>query len=101
MPKPDETLNAPPTGGTSDAHKTSLAPTAGLQDSTSAQANSHHLLRNEIRVWTRDLLIAIGLRLVITVFLPLLVKEELTRMAPLFSDQELIFINNFVYRFED
>src|SRR6266699_3483232 len=43
-----------------------------------------HSLRNEIRVWTRDLLIAIGLALVIIVFLY----------------QERIFINKFVYRFE-
>ena len=57
-------------------------------------------LRNEIRVWTRDLLIAIGLALVIIVFLYQPVKVEGTSMAPLLSDQERIFINKFVYRFE-
>src|SRR6266853_890907 len=60
-----------------------------------------HSLRNEIRVWTRDLLIAIGLALVIIVFLYQPVKVEGTSMAPLLSDQERIFINKFVYRFED
>src|ERR1700687_5996505 len=60
-----------------------------------------HPLRNEIRVWTRDLLIAIGLALVIIVFLYQPVKVEGTSMAPLLSDQERIFINKFVYRFED
>jgi signal peptidase I len=56
-------------------------------------------LRNEVRVWTRDLLIAIGLALVIIVFLYQPVKVEGTSMAPLLSDQERIFINKFVYRF--
>jgi signal peptidase I len=59
-----------------------------------------HTLRNEIRIWTRDLLIAIGLALVIIVFLYQPVKVEGTSMAPLLSDQERIFINKFVYRFE-
>src|ERR1700723_662901 len=58
-----------------------------------------HSLRNEIRVWTRDLLIAIGLALVIIVFLYQPVKVEGTSMAPLLSDQGRIFINKFVYRF--
>jgi signal peptidase I len=63
-------------------------------------SNSRNVLRPEIRVWTRDLLIAIGLALVIIVFLYQPVKVEGTSMAPLLSDQERIFINKFVYRFE-
>ncbi|MGC1618409.1 MAG: signal peptidase I [Candidatus Acidiferrum sp.] len=59
-----------------------------------------HSLSNEVRIWTRDLLIAIGLALVIIVFLYQPVKVEGTSMAPLLSDQERIFINKFVYRFE-
>jgi signal peptidase I len=101
MPKPDENLIAPPTGGSNDALKSSLAPAHPGHGSSASQANSHHLLRNEIRVWTRDLLIAIGLALVIIVFLYQPVKVEGTSMAPLLSDQERIFINKFVYRFED
>src|SRR5436309_11661256 len=66
----------------------------------SGAASSANTLRNEIRVWTRDLLIAIGLALVIIVFLYQPVKVEGTSMAPLLSDQERIFINKFVYRFE-
>jgi signal peptidase I len=64
------------------------------------QSKSGHAIRREIRVWTRDLLIAIGLALVIIVFLYQPVKVEGTSMAPLLSDQERIFINKFVYRFE-
>jgi signal peptidase I len=100
MSKPDENLIAPPTGGSPDPLKSSLAPMPSPQDASS-QGSTHHLLRNEIRVWTRDLLIAIGLALVIIVFLYQPVKVEGTSMAPLLSDQERIFINKFVYRFED
>ncbi len=67
-------------------------------DSSAAAERSAplHSLRNELRVWTRDLLIAIGLALVIIVFLYQPVKVEGTSMAPLLSDQERIFINKFV-----
>jgi signal peptidase I len=64
------------------------------------RSSAAHSLRQDIRVWTRDLLIAIGLALVIIVFLYQPVKVEGTSMAPLLSDQERIFINKFVYRFE-
>src|SRR3984893_13648844 len=68
---------------------------------SSEQSPSLLSLRHEIRVWTRDLLIAIGLALVIIVFLYQPVKVEGTSMAPLLSAQERIFINKFVYRFEN
>jgi signal peptidase I len=73
----------------------SISPNTSIE-----QAPSLLSLRHEIRVWTRDLLIAIGLALVIIVFLYQPVKVEGTSMAPLLSDQERIFINKFVYRFE-
>src|SRR5580693_1293588 len=57
-------------------------------------------LRRELRSWTRDLAVALGLALVIIIFLYQPVKVEGTSMAPLLSDQERIFINKFVYRFE-
>src|SRR5499425_1835241 len=57
-------------------------------------------LRRELRTWTRDLAGARGLALVIIIFLYQPVKVEGTSMAPLLSDQERIFINKFVYRFE-
>src|SRR6202521_6062487 len=82
---------------------TTVAPEPAAQASSVAAAEPAtpaHSLRNEIRVWTRDLLIAIGLALVIIVFLYQPVKVEGTSMAPLLSDQERIFINKFVYRFE-
>ena len=102
MRKPDATPIPPPAGDPSSAQKTSL-PAAAPCNPELTQVNvrgSQHLLRSEIRVWTRDLLIAIGLALVIIVFLYQPVKVEGTSMAPLLSDQERIFINKFVYRFE-
>jgi signal peptidase I len=81
---------------------TSLKSPSSVAISSSASSEPPPLLslRHEIRVWTRDLLIAIGLALVIIVFLYQPVKVEGTSMAPLLSDQERIFINKFVYRFE-
>jgi signal peptidase I len=56
--------------------------------------------RRELRAWARDLVAALGLAMVIIVFFYQPVKVEGTSMAPLISDQERIFINKFVYRFE-
>ncbi len=100
MLKPDENQSPAITGGQSSAPGSSSSPeTSGVLPPASASAPTHHALRHEIRVWTRDLLIAIGLALVIIVFLYQPVKVEGTSMAPLLSDQERIFINKFVYRF--
>src|ERR1700735_687845 len=57
-------------------------------------------LRRELRSWTRDLAVGLGLLLVVIIFLYQPVKVDGTSMAPLLSDQERIFINKFVYRFE-
>src|ERR1700753_1957475 len=57
-------------------------------------------LRTELRSWTGDLAVALGLALVVMIFLYQPVKVEGTSMNPLLSDQERIFINKFVYRFE-
>jgi signal peptidase I len=54
----------------------------------------------ELRSWIRDLIIAVGLAVVIIVFLYQPVKVEGTSMSPLLSDQERIFINKFIYRYE-
>jgi signal peptidase I len=98
--------SAPAQNSLSQAFETPIAPQLsdsnpnGLAADSATPTPSHQLLRHEIRVWTRDLLIAIGLALVIIVFLYQPVKVEGTSMAPLLSDQERIFINKFVYRFE-
>ena len=90
-----------PASGPSSAVTSEQASQSILQASAPAdRPSTTHSLRNEIRIWSRDLLIAIGLALVIIVFLYQPVKVEGTSMAPLLSDQERIFINKFVYRFE-
>ncbi|MGA2810001.1 MAG: signal peptidase I [Candidatus Acidiferrum sp.] len=81
-----------------EAGSRELSP-AGVAAAGGELPPTNNSLRNEVRVWTRDLLIAIGLALVIIVFLYQPVKVEGTSMAPLLSDQERIFINKFVYRF--
>src|ERR1700723_2552701 len=61
---------------------------------------SHPSFPHELRGCVRDLRVAMSLALIIIVFLDQPVKVEGTSMAPLLSDQERIFINKFVYRFE-
>jgi signal peptidase I len=57
-------------------------------------------IRGELRGWFRDLSLALALAVIIIVFFYQPVKVEGTSMAPLLTDQERIFINKFVYRFE-
>jgi len=66
----------------------------------SPDAGSAPQLRRELRSWTRDLAVALGLAIVVMIFLYQPVKVEGTSMNPLLSDQERIFINKFIYRFE-
>jgi signal peptidase I len=100
MLKPDETHVSSPASGTPSAPVSPLNNSDPASSPGKAPSHSTQVLRHEVRVWTRDLLIAIGLALVIIVFLYQPVKVEGTSMAPLLSDQERIFINKFVYRFE-
>jgi signal peptidase I len=70
----------------------------GPPSATEGAPLSH--LRRELRSWTRDLAVALGLAIVVMIFLYQPVKVEGTSMNPLLSDQERIFINKFIYRFE-
>lgn len=62
--------------------------------------NRNPSLRSELCGWARDLLLALGLAIIIIVFLYQPVKVEGTSMAPLLADEERIFINKFIYRLE-
>lgn len=64
------------------------------------EARPSAALRSELRSWARDLLLALGLAAIVIVFLYQPVKVEGTSMAPLLSNEERIFINKFIYRFE-
>src|SRR6202040_1144798 len=54
----------------------------------------------ELRVWARDLVVALGLAMIIIVFFYQPVKVEGTSRAPLLTEKERIFINKFVYQSE-
>jgi signal peptidase I len=73
---------------------------ANLTPAPATEGQSSSSLRSDLRSWARDLLLALGLAAIIIVFLYQPVKVEGTSMAPLLSDNERIFINKFVYRFE-
>jgi signal peptidase I len=66
----------------------------------SAPARQPSHFQRELRIWSRDLLLILCFVVIIMVFLYQPVKVEGTSMAPLISDQERIFINKIVYRFE-
>lgn len=53
-----------------------------------------------LRVWVRDLLISLGVSAFFIIFLYQPVKVEGTSMLPSLEDQERIFVNKFVYRWE-
>src|SRR3982074_2371912 len=53
-----------------------------------------------VAVWARDLLVSLAISAFIIIFLYQPVKVEGTSMMPGLEDQERIFINKFVYRWE-
>ena len=53
-----------------------------------------------IAVWARDLLVSLAISAFIIIFLYQPVKVEGTSMLPGLEDQERIFVNKFVYRWE-
>src|ERR1700675_4309927 len=71
-----------------------------VDTSTAVAPEATQPLRRELRSWGRDLIIALSLAIVFIIFFYQPVKVEGTSMTPLISDQERIFINKFVYRFE-
>jgi len=63
-----------------------------------AQPGSKHL--PVVAVWMRDLLVSLAISAFIIIFLYQPVKVEGTSMMPGLEDQERIFVNKFVYRWE-
>ena len=53
-----------------------------------------------VAVWARDLLVSLAIAAFIIIFLYQPVKVEGTSMMPGLEDQERIFVNKFVYRWE-
>lgn len=55
----------------------------------------------DIQVWIRDVFISLAIAAVVIVFLYQPVKVEGTSMMPWLEDQERIFVNKFVYNFDE
>ena len=53
-----------------------------------------------VRTWIRDLIVSLGISAFFIIFLYQPVKVEGTSMLPGLEDQERIFVNKFVYRWE-
>jgi signal peptidase I len=77
--------------------RTELQPTP-VQEPTPEPAKGKGL--HHIGLWVRDLVISVLVAAFIIIFLYQPVKVEGTSMAPGLSNDERIFINKFVYRFE-
>jgi signal peptidase I len=58
-------------------------------------------LIKDFRGWMKDILLAVVIAILMVVFLYQPVKVEGTSMQPELIDQERIFVNKFVYRFEE
>jgi signal peptidase I len=55
----------------------------------------------DLRAWFRDIVVSLGIAGIVIVFLYQPVKVEGNSMMPELADQERIFINKFIYQFED
>lgn len=55
----------------------------------------------ELKFWFRDIFFAFAIAIFIVVFVIQPVKVEGTSMQPRLVDQERIFVNRFIYRFQD
>src|SRR5215831_7259432 len=75
-----------------------------MDDRTTEKGSFFSALRHDrgrmLRGWIRDLLLSIGISAFFIIFLYQPVKVEGTSMLPGLEDQERIFINKFVYRWE-
>ncbi len=68
------------------------------QGSSSAPGSN---LFTELKSWARDIVFAVATAMFIVIFIIQPVKVEGTSMQPRLVDQERIFVNRFIYRFED
>src|SRR5262244_1794501 len=77
-------------------NQTELIKSQPMREPTPAGARSMPV----IAVWLRDLVISLAISAFIIIFLYQPVKVEGTSMMPSLDDQERIFVNKFVYRWE-
>jgi len=72
-----------------------------LEDTQGRTDQASPNLMSEFRGWVKDILLAVVIAVVMVVFLYQPVKVEGTSMQPELVDQERIFVNKFVYHFEE
>ena len=76
--------------------------TPGFADSfSSSQAPPRRSFWFDIQAWVRDIIISFAIAALVIVFLYQPVKVEGTSMMPRLVDQQRIFVNKFVYHFEE
>ena len=68
---------------------------------TSARRGGATQAQRAVVVWTRDILVSLAVAFFVITFLYQPVRVEGTSMLPRLHDQDRIFINKFVYHFED
>src|SRR5215510_6375002 len=80
-----------------------MTPEPEVEETSKIEVDSRTLqsVVGEIRGWARAVFFAIGTAILIVVFLYQPVKVEGTSMLPELVDQERIFVNKFVYHFEN
>jgi signal peptidase I len=84
----------PAPGPESAAQQPAIAQVASPASSGAARTNT-------VGLWLRDVLIAVAASVLIIVFLYQPVRVEGTSMLPRLEDSDRLFINKFVYHFED
>jgi len=67
----------------------------------SIQGAEHRPFGFDLQVWLRDIFISIAIAAVVIVFLYQPVKVEGTSMLPQLVDEERIFVNKFLYNFDE
>ncbi len=74
----------------------------GSPEPSSTESNQQPVSRPlpVVAVWARDLIVSLAISAFIIIFLYQPVKVEGTSMMPGLEDQERIFVNKFVYRWE-
>jgi signal peptidase I len=80
------------------AESTPAAPNSPEPPAAAGKGTSFY---SELRSWARDIIFAVAAAIFIVIFIIQPVKVEGTSMQPRLVDQERIFVNRFIYRFED
>jgi signal peptidase I len=75
-------------------------PDTPRQPEQAPRTDSGGKLFSELKSWFRDIIFAVATAVFIVIFLIQPVKVEGTSMQPRLVDQERIFVNRFIYRFE-